>query len=401
MRKRPLLTGSTAARWSMPEAGKSPIKAAVIWIDWYAYHVARFRGMHDNPALHNQVRGIELVGGIGVHRGLKFREELPADLPIETLMPLSSWQQAGQLTLARKLWAALDRLDPGAVLVPGYYTLPAIAAALWAKLHRRASILMTESTADDHTRVWWKETFKSILIRSLFDWAVCGGEAHRSYLHQLSFSIDRIASSYDVVDNSFFAETAASLQSQARPSYLPERYFLYVGRLSPEKNVDGLLHAYSEYRKLGGTWSLVLVGAGPAETSLRDLAGKSGHSKDISFMGLKTYHELPSFYAFACCFVLPSTREPWGLVVNEAMASGLPVIVSMRCGCAKSLIDDEVTGLVFDPSDESALAQALLRVNSFDNDELSILGNNCKEKIGNFSPQTFGKEIEKVLAELP
>ena len=379
---------------------RSPCKAVVIWIDWYAYHIARFRGMHVHPSLHGRVHGIELVGGIGVHQGLKFREDLPADLPIDTLMPHSSWQDAGQFALTRKLWATLTRLDPEAVLVPGYYTLPALAAALWAKLHNRRSILMTESTAADHVRSGWKEFLKGALIRSLFDGAVCGGAAHLRYLKQLGFPEDRVAFSYDVVDNNFFAHEAADLRHQPRPTHLPEKYFLYVGRLSPEKNIDGLIKAYSNYRDQGGPWSLVIVGAGPSHKSLHELAHELGHVDDIYFEGMKTYHQLPTYYAYASCFVLPSTREPWGLVVNEAMASGLPVLVSSRCGCAETLVEETRNGYLMNPNDINSMTKSMIQIASLDKQQLMAFGNHALTNIGNYSPKTLGEEIDKLLAKL-
>ena len=379
----------------MPES----CKVAVIWIDWYAYHVARFRGMMSVPSLAGRVRGIELVGGVGVHQGLKFREDLPSDLPVDTLMPNSSWQSAGQLRLARALWRHLGKLNPEVLLVPGYYTLPAIAAAVWAKLHRRTSVLMTESTAEDHARVWWKEAAKSSLIRLLFDWAICGGKAHRRYLAQLGFPSDRVASSYDVVDNDFFCRKALELR-QHQPSEfgLPSRYFLYTGRLAPEKNVEGLLAAWNDYRHGGGTWPLVLVGAGPSEPQLRAAAAALPFSYDIHFAGHTAYGDLPKFYAFAGCFVLPSIREPWGLVVNEALASGLPVIVSNRCGCAEDLVQHGHNGFVFDPANPDRLAASLQEIAAWDDPEQPYCGNNSINSVSNCSPLTFGKQVEKITA---
>src|ERR1700691_217802 len=143
------------------QASRSPkcgCLVVVIWIDWYAYHVARFRGLLMNPELQGNVLGLELVGGIGVHEGLKFREDLPAGIPVETLLPASNWSEARKSKLALEVWRRHSRLNPKVVLVPGYYTLPAIAAALWARLHNKKSVLMTESTQADHDRAWWKET---------------------------------------------------------------------------------------------------------------------------------------------------------------------------------------------------------------------------------------------------
>lgn len=371
----------------------------VIWIDWYAYHVARFQGLLRDPKLCGRVAGLELVGGIGVHAGLKFREALPADLPVETLLPEAGWQQAGKAYLSWKVWQHLTRLDPAAVLVPGYYTAPAIAAALWAKAHDRQSILMTESTASDHARVPCKETFKSLLLRTLFDAAVAGGTAHRCYLKQLRFPMDRVAGAYDVVDNSGIAESVLELRRHAQDSVEGRSapYFLYVGRLAPEKNVESLLAAWVEYRRAGGGWSLMLVGDGPSAAALKRQAERSPFSAEICFVGLRTSRELPKFYAFAGCFVLPSVREPWGLVVNEAMAAALPVLVSSNCGCARDLVEEGSNGFLFDPTSTSDLTGRLQAIASRSSQELKVMGSTSARIIRAYSPQRFGQEIADLL----
>lgn len=374
-------------------------RVAVIWIDWYAYHVARFEGLARTPELRGAVAGIEMVGGIGVHAGLKFREELPAGLPVETLMPDQSWGEAGQLRLARAVWQALDRLHPEVVLVPGYYTLPAVAAAVWARVHGRTGVLMTESTAADHQRSPWKERLKGWLIRGLFRWAVAGGVAHVRYLRQLGFPADRIARFYDVVDNERFRTEAAELRRAGSPAEagLPATpYFLYVGRLAPEKNVEALLRAWLGYREAGGAWPLVLVGDGPSAAGLRAEVAASRFGGEVHFAGLRGSRELPPFYAFAGCFVLPSTREPWGLVVNEAMASGLPVIVSDRCGCAKDLVVQGRNGLTFDPAVERELGDCLHLLSGFSAEKLAAMRTESLERIAGYSPANFGLEIARI-----
>ena len=374
-------------------------RVVAIWIDWYAYHIARFRGIQAHPLLADGAQGIELVGGVGVHAGLKFREEVPLGLPIETLMPNSSWHEANKLVLAVKLWRSLSSLDPEVVLVPGYYTLPAIAAALWARLHGRKSVLMTESTEGDHARITWKESLKSMLIRLLFNWAISGGKAHMRYLERLSFPSRRIRHFYDVVDNRYLKETVNVLRLEsASHKGLPEQYFLYVGRLSGEKNVDGLLAEWTRYREQGGTWSLVIVGAGPETGPLKAIASSSVFARDIYFAGHRTFRELPFFYALAKCFVLPSTREPWGLVVNEAMASGLPVLVSSRCGCAEDLVESGSNGFAFDPSKEGALATLLTRMESLEPSALNRMRIRSLEIIENYTPEAFGEQVASIAA---
>ena len=382
----------------MANTAQHPL-VAVIWIDWYAYHVARFRGLNAAPELEGRVAGIELVGGIGVHAGLKFREPLPPELNVQTLEPNRSWREASQWALARKLWATLSELDPQVVLVPGYYTLPGIASALWARLHGAASVLMTESCAFDHQRVWWKEAFKSLSLHALFNWAVSGGKAHVEYLHQLGFAQDRIVGFYDVVDNDLFREGVRELENESPLNYgLPDRpYFLYVGRLAEEKNIAGLLESWLAYRHQGGSWPLVLVGDGPEAAALKQTAAASAFGADVFFPGLRSSRQLLPYYAFAGCFVLPSTREPWGLVVNEAMAAGLPVLVSDRCGCAPDLVEAGVNGFIFDPNDRTALTEFLKRVENATPDELSSMSQASVDIIRQYSPLKFGGSIASIL----
>ena len=379
-----------------------PCRVAVIWIDWYAYHVARFRGLLETPGLQGHVAGIELVGGVGVHAGLKFREPLPADLPVTTLLEDGNWQDASKLRLSRRLWQALTRLDPDVVLVPGYYTLPGIAAALWARAHGRVSVLMTESTAEDHRRSGPRELAKSLLVRSLFDWAVTGGTAHRRYLAQLGFAEDRVARFYDVVDNTAIAHATSALRSTPESPTHP--FFLYVGRLAPEKNLAGLVDAWLAYRRGGGAWPLVLAGDGPERTALEQQLAGSPFAADVTFTGLCTSHQLMPLYAAAGCFVLPSTREPWGLVVNEAMAASLPVLVSRRCGCAQDLVEEGKNGYSFDPiardpADDSvpSLAARLEQIAALSTQTRRQMGRNSAARIRPYSPAGFGSEIATIL----
>ena len=373
-------------------------RVAVLWIDWYTYHVARFRGLNTAPTLAGRVAGIELVGGVGVHAGLKFREEMPADVRVETILPDGSWGTASKVMLAQEVWRRLGRLNPEVVLVPGYYTLPALMAAAWAKMHGRTSVLMTESTAGDHARAGWKERLKSWLIRGLFDWAVTGGRAHVRYLRQLEFPMDRVARYYDVVDNRLYSEGTARLRGQGAASFgLPNSYFLYVGRLAEEKSVAGLLESWLRYRADGGTWSLVLAGDGPEREKLQQLAAESAFAVGVHFLGHKDSRELLQLYSFAECFVLPSWREPWGLVVNEAMASGLPVIVSSRCGCAEDLVQAGENGFVFDPeASGDELSFLLGRMEALGPGRRRGMGDKSRQAIWEYSPESFGLEIAHI-----
>jgi glycosyltransferase involved in cell wall biosynthesis len=365
----------------------------VIWIDWYSYHVSRFRALFEHQSFQRQVTGIELVGGCGVHRGLQFRDAARAGLPISSLFPEADWDRTGPMKLACAVWRKLDQLRPSSVLVPGWYTAPALTAALWAKLHGKRSILMSETTAQDYRRVWWKESAKRLLIRLLFDYAIGGGAPHVRYLAQLGFAFERIGWFYDVVDNRFYREEsdgARQFPALRQTSGLPKDYFLYVGRLAPEKNLSACLRAFARYRELGGTWSLVLVGDGPEREALEKESHELRLGGQVNFAGLKTAKETVLYYAFAGCFLLPSMREPWGLVVNEAMASGLPVIVSNRCGCVEDLVEPGGNGFVFDPM--LTIAESSPRV-------IGKMGQRSREIIAGYTPEHWAAEVARAVQE--
>jgi 1,2-diacylglycerol 3-alpha-glucosyltransferase len=373
-------------------------RLAVIWIDWYAYHVARFRALAEHPSFRDRAAGIELVGGEGVHTGLRFRDGSRSRLPIITLLPAANWSSTSQRRLAVLLWQRLNALKPSLVMVPGYYTMPAFAAALWGRLHRARTVLMSESTEADHSRSRWKEAIKGVLIRTLFDYAIVGGKRHRDYLLRLGFDPSRIGLRYNVVDNRFFADGVRTLRAAGRPALFdaPARYFLFVGRLAVEKNLERLIRSYAAYHQQGGEWELVIAGDGPCHAELAALARQLGVADRVTFAGHRSTEQLLPYYAFASAFVLPSLREPWGLVVNEAMASALPVIVSSICGAADDVVRTGDNGFTFDALSEEELTGVMLRVSQLDDAALRAMGQRSREIIEEFAPSRWASEVARI-----
>ena len=133
-------------------------------------------------------------------------------------------------------------------------------------------------------------------------------------------------------------------------------YFLTVCRFAPEKNLVRLIRAFARYREQSNphsAWELVLCGDGPGSGEVEDAIGRSGCAAAIHRPGFLQADALTRWYGHAEAFVLPSLSEPWGLVVNEAAASGLPLLVSARAGCAATLVPEPegTTGGQFDPLD--------------------------------------------------
>jgi glycosyltransferase involved in cell wall biosynthesis len=155
--------------------------------------------------------------------------------------------------------------------------------------------------------------------------------------------------------------------------------------------VRRLLDAYAGYRKAAGrsAWGLVLVGSGHEEALLRDQAKEL---PEVVFAGFQQMDTLPVYYGLASCLVLPSVSESWGLVVNEAMAAGLPVLVSHHCGCVPELVKPGVNGYVFNPLDTGGLARlmGLMSSRSVDADKM---GEASRRSVAVYTPETWAESI--------
>lgn len=298
-----------------------------------------------------------------------------------------------------RLLNVLTDIHPDVIIVPGYSHLHALGTSLAFRRSNPGTqvLLWSESTAVDRPRSWIRETFKSVLM-NVFDGALVAGRPHVEYLRRLHVPANVIKIVGNCVDNEYFDREAAKVRGERDITRLPAKVFLFVGRLIPEKNVSGLLRGYERYRRFAGanSWSLVIVGHGPEEEVLRRQAADIN---GVHFTGLKQVDELPQYYGRAGCFVLPSLSEPWGLVVNEAMASRLPVLVSSRCGCATDLVDNGVNGFLFDPLSYKSIAEALLKVSraEFPGNEFAEAG---AKKIQEYTVEKFAARVVDHLQRL-
>jgi glycosyltransferase involved in cell wall biosynthesis len=163
--------------------------------------------------------------------------------------------------------------------------------------------------------------------------------------------------------------------------------FVFAGRLTPEKGVDVLAAAYGEYRQMvESPWPLLVCGTGPLSSTLRALPG-------VESMGFVQPAELPQVFSRAACLVLPSTFEPWGVVVHEATAAGLAVVCTSACGAATRLVLDGYNGAVVAPADASGLASALARIANADDVRLAEMSRRSVELAGQFTPQRWARYL--------
>jgi glycosyltransferase involved in cell wall biosynthesis len=301
-----------------------------------------------------------------------------------TLFPRTPAKREAALRVSE----TLDRIDPAAVAVPGWAGSLALPMIRWALRRGRPAVLMSASTAIDAPRFAPVETLKSLVVRA-FSSALVGGEPQRRYVVQLGMPPDRVFPGYDAIDHHHFARTGSDA-TRPPPVDVAAPFFLASARFIPKKNLLRLVDAFARYRagRPSRPWALVILGDGPLRGAIEARIRKHGLDDAVRLPGFRQYGELPAWYARAGAFVHASTAEQWGLVVNEAMAAGLPVLVSRACGCAEDLVRDGVNGFTFDPLDVEGLARLLARV-APDEAGRATMGAASREIIARWGPERF------------
>ena len=267
------------------------------------------------------------------------------------------------LLVNRGLSSALNKANPHVIICGGYNYAASWQALLWAKRRGVKFLLWSESNRHDARRGWeWVEFLKTYFLRRC-DGFVVPGKASFEYLTSLGSAEGSISTAPNAVDNDLFATQANAARIDAaevrEKLKLPARYILFVGRLVPGKGVFDLLEAYAKLESsLRSGVGLVFAGDGVSRAKLAEKA-KHISPGTVCFPGFAQREDLACVYALAEVLVMPTHSDPWGLVVNEAMACGLPIIVSSVAGCAADLVENGWNGYIVPPRDSDKLREAI------------------------------------------
>lgn len=369
---------------------KAPIRLAVLFNRFGPYHYARLNAAGES----GDVVGIEMLP---MDHTYAWDERKDARSFSHVRIMQADGESVQDMRLVDKIEKELSSICPEVVAIPGWSSVGALAALRWCWKNQVHVVVMSESQKQDDTRTFLGEFAKRRIV-GLCSTGLVGGQRHAEYLADLGMQGDYIFKGYDIVDNAHFAEGADRARQdnvvERKRLGLPQSYFLASSRFIEKKNLSGLLRAYSAYHKAVGenAWKLVLLGDGPLRPELVALCSELGVGDDVLFPGFKQYDELPAYYGLADAFVHASTTEQWGLVVNEAMAAGLPVLVSNHCGCAPELIREGENGFTFDPYDIDALSSLMSRISSKEIDG-TAMGKAGREIVSDFPPRMFADNL--------
>lgn len=265
-----------------------------------------------------------------------------------------------------EVWAAIRDGRFDAVWLHGYAYAAYVLAFAAAKWHGIPVLVRSETHLGlqrASIRRWVRDTALSLAYRFV-DGFLAIGTANREYYRSLGVPESKIFDVPYTVDNDRFI--AAASITDAERSAIRSRFGLpadvpiviFASKFMSRKHPDDVVRAMRIVQERGVRASLLMVGTGEMEQELRSLCASLG-LKDVAFAGFVNQAELPRVLAASDVFVLPSENEPWGLIVNEAMCAGLPIVVGEQVGCVPDLVSEGENGHLVSAGDSDGLAAAL------------------------------------------
>ncbi|MEK7089942.1 MAG: glycosyltransferase family 4 protein [Patescibacteria group bacterium] len=280
-----------------------------------------------------------------------------------SLVPSSGfWGQCNPGVISK-----IIRVHPNLLILFGWNSFTNWMAFATAKILNIPVAVRGESPLkQEFLKKRWKIFLKKLLLPAFFS-AMSAifyiGTENRKFYEYYGVPHEKLFFTPYAVDNTFFGQKAKELKHRRKELRAmlgfgeTDCILLFIGKLIPKKNPSDLLNAYKKLAPKNSNLKLIFVGDG----SLREALEKSAagfHS--VKFVGFKNQTEVPAFYSLADILTLPSgLGETWGLVVNEAMCFGLPIIASDVIGCGSDLIREGVNGFIFPAGDVQKLTEAI------------------------------------------
>jgi len=260
--------------------------------------------------------------------------------------------------ITKKLQTLQNNLEK--IIICGWDSSTYWLAAAFCKVHGIPYTLWSGSTKYEAS--WRRTLFFPIiylLVRSAQDYIAYGSRA-KAFLQSLGVRDDKIKIFYNSVDLAYFSKNSQLSEAQKKQKKVSldipvdNFVFLFIGQLIERKGVRELLEAFKILNRQNNKVSLLVVGNG----KLRDAVIQ----KRVRHISHVEYDKVPQLYGLADCLVLPSHEEVWGLVINEAMAAGLPVISSDVVGASEDLVIEDKTGYVYRPGDIAELGKCMSKM---------------------------------------
>lgn len=341
-------------RAGMADRSRRP-SIAFVWESFAFHHIERCTACASHFAGRLDVHGIEIAT---YDTNYNWRKGSDGDgLSKITLFPGEVRQKIGTVRCALRIIQTCLKIRARHVFLCNY-ELPAIfLSAIALRLLGRQVVIMQDSKFDNKQRHIGFELFKSVLY-SPYHAALAAGQRTRGYLRFLGFRDERVFVGYDTIS---VARVQRMAGIDAAPSGVShaDRHFTIIARFIAKKNITLALEAYAAYMadrsRRRPPRALYLCGSGELEPLLRKRVAEL-RLEHVHFSGYLNEEEIARMLGSTLALILPSIEEQHGLVVNEALAMGVPILLSDNCGARDLLVRSGVNGYVFEPDNAAGLA---------------------------------------------
>lgn len=339
----------------MLDSRKLPV-VALLWTQFSPYHIDRCEAVVANIDGKATVLACEVATSSTTYAWSP--SGVVSGAQKVTLFPGQSYQSVGRWKQLKALYLTLRAAN--AVFVGISYAEPEIVALTWLlRLAGKRVYMMTESKFDDRPRRIELEIIKP-LIFAAYHGALVGGRRQAEYVKFLGYRKRRVVEGYDCVGLDRVRRLGAHPPAPAGPAF-EERPFVFVARFVAKKNLLTLLDAYERYASMcHQPRRLILVGGGELEPQVQARLAGSPIEALVDRPGFLQADGVAQTLSGALTLILPSLEEQWGLVVNEALAFNLPIILSENVGSRDTLVANLVNGYVVESGSIEGFAQAML-----------------------------------------
>jgi glycosyltransferase involved in cell wall biosynthesis len=243
------------------------------------------------------------------------------------------------------LWKALKSIQPSKVIVAGFSSA-SVTTASWCSWNKVPFAIWSGSILTNERNNSWLRVFLRQQLIKRAKTFIAYGQLAAQYLVTIGAKADKVHIGINTVDTTFFSEETAKHKSSVSTQH--PFTFTYLGYLVPRKNVSQVIKAASLLAKERKDFKLQIIGDGESKNSLESLSNQLGLDEQIQFIGYKQKGEVPYYFAQANALLFQSDFDIWGLVLNEAMASGLCCLATKNAGATFDLIIDNETGFKID-----------------------------------------------------
>jgi len=271
----------------------------------------------------------------------------------------------------------LIREDYDVVISDGWFNFACQAAFFISKMSGKPYVLWSRSTVFEPSLLRWTSLPLVKLIVRHSDACIAPGKRAKEYLIYLGADEKKIFMARNTVDIDHFRRVSQLTRKdrceiKQSQGIRTRKLILYVGQLIEKKGVKYLVEAYSQLRKEYDDVGLLILGYGYKKQELKKLC-QSQNVPDVYFVDHVEIDEMPKFYGIADLFVLPSRQDIWGLVLNEAMACGLPVITTKKVGASVDLVREGINGWIVAEENPAELYEAIKKI---------VVNSSLRQKMG-------------------